>query len=181
MNTFPQDDQILALILSDGNKEDGYRLLIRKYQQRLYGFIRKMIKNHEDTDDVLQNTFIKIFKNIDRFQQKSSLSTWVFTIATNETLNFIDSKKRKSTDEWKDHYSQPATDSPDENKTIRWLNEAIDTLPEKQKIVFHLRYYEEMPYHQMAIITDTSEGALKASYHHAVKKIEHYLMQNISV
>lgn len=181
MSNFLQDDQILALILSEEKKDEGYRWLIRKYQERLYAFIRKMTKNHEDTDDVLQNTFIKILKNIDKFEQKSSLSTWMYKIATNETLNYIDSRKRKSTQEWQNHLSRPVNDSFDENKATQWLNEAIDTLPDKQKMVFHLRYYDEMPYHQIASITETSEGALKASYHHAVKKIESYLMQHIHI
>lgn len=181
MNAFPSDDKILSLILSEGRKEEGYRWLIGKYKERLYAFIRKMTKTHEDTDDVLQNAFIKILKNIHRFEKKSSLSTWIYKIATNETLNFLESKKRKLTDPWNDTLSRPVYDAVNEDNTLIWLKEAVDVLPEKQKIVFHLRYYEELPYQQISMITETSEGALKASYHHAVKKVESYLKNKINI
>ncbi len=175
------DIEILNLILSKDKKEVGYRYLIRKYQEKLYSFIKKMNLNHEDTDDILQNVFIKIIKNVDRFEQKSSLSTWIYKIATNETLNFISSKKRKATLEWNDDFSKSVTDGVNIEDTTLWLKEAIDLLPDKQKLVFNLRYYEEMPYHTISEITDTSEGALKASYHHAVKKIEIYLKGKVNI
>lgn len=177
---FLSDDEILKHILSNDSKELGYRYLIRNYQEKLYSFIRKMTQNHEDTDDILQNVFIKIIKNVDRFEQKSSLSTWIYKIATNETLNFLTSKKRRMTEEWQDSLSQPVHDDFNGDNTTLWLNEAIEQLPDKQKLVFNLRYFEEMPYHKISDITDTSEGALKASYHHAVKKVETYLKTKVN-
>lgn len=171
------DLELLKLINNPGTREKGYRFLIEMYQRRVYGIIRKMVIIHEDADDITQQTFIKAFKNIEKFQANSTLFTWLYRIAVNESLNFLEKKKRRfftnvedHTEALKNHVdTSPLIDGDEINKR---LQKAILTLPEKQRLVFNLRYYEEIPYEDMSQITETSVGALKASYHHAVKKIE---------
>jgi RNA polymerase sigma-70 factor (ECF subfamily) len=174
------DRSLLALIRGDQTREEGFRLLIRSYQVRLYNHIRTIVGSHEDTDDVLQNTFVKIFRNIEKFEEKSSLFTWIYRIAPRESLNHLQTIKNHLSIE-SDHISyvsdRKADDYFDEETAVHRINEAINSLPEKQKIVFHLRYYEGLSYHEISDITETSVGALKASYHHAVKKIESFLKE----
>ena len=141
-----------------------------------------MLNGHEDTNDVLQNVMIKVYKSIQRFEGKSSLYTWLYRIATNETLTFIKSKKRKETSSIDNEdlgldKSLKAENSVDSEEVNYYLNKALALLPEKQKIVFNMRYFDQMPYDEISKILDTSVGALKASYHHAVKKIEAYINQ----
>ena len=162
--------------------EQGFRYLVLKYQERLYLHIRRMVKEHHDANDVLQNTFVKVFKNIQRFERNAQLYTWLYRIATNETLTFLKKRKRKQTtsidDQELDMANRLSADSYfDEEKAQEHLEKALKTLPEKQKLVFNLRYYEEMPYQEISNILDTSVGALKASYHHAVKKVEAHLQE----
>ncbi len=171
------DLELLKLINNPETREKGYRFLIEMYQRRVYGIIRKMVIVHEDADDITQQTFIKAFKNIGRFQANSSLFTWLYRIAINESLNFLERKKRRYFTSIEDHtevLKNHVDTSPliDGDEINRRLQKAILLLPEKQRLVFNLRYYEEMPYEVMSEITETSVGALKASYHHAVKKIE---------
>ena len=171
------DLELLKLINNPETREKGYRFLIEMYQRRVYGIIRKMVIIHEDADDITQQTFIKAFKNIDRFHSNSTLFTWIYRIAVNESLNFLEKKKRRFFTKIEDHtevLKHHVDTSPliDGDEINRRLQKAILTLPEKQRLVFNLRYYEEMPYEDMSQITETSVGALKASYHHAVKKIE---------
>lgn len=177
-NTKPvTDEQIMELLRSGQGFERGFRLLVAQYRERLYWHIRRLVLVHDDADDVLQNTFIKVYKGILQFEGKSKLYTWLYRIATNEALSFLQSQSR--------HSSQ----SIDESNSL-WINRlqadewfngdevqaqlqvAIAQLPDKQKQVFHLRYYDEMPYEEMSQLLNTSVGALKASFHHAVKKIE---------
>ncbi|MDF1694230.1 MAG: RNA polymerase sigma factor [Saprospiraceae bacterium] len=172
------DEQLLELI--GLNKESGFRTLMHQYQEQTYWHIRRMVTTHEDADDVVQNTFIKIFKNLDKFKGDSKLYTWIYRIATNESLTFL--KKRKKRNSESIDESENTLDNKlvadayfDGNEVQLKLQRAIIALPEKQKAVFNLRYYEEMPYNDMSEILETSVGALKASYHHAVKKIEEYI------
>ena len=175
-----EDQQILDWISSKDQKEKGFRSLVEKYKEKLYWHVRRMVLNHDDADDVLQNTFIKVYKSIDHFEGKSSLYTWLYKIATNETLTYLDKNKKYSYDTMEDSEDHPAiknlkTDPLYDGDEIQFhLERAIGTLPDKQKVVFKMRYYEETPYREIAQILDTSEGALKASYHHAIKKIEEY-------
>ncbi|MEL7123455.1 MAG: sigma-70 family RNA polymerase sigma factor [Bacteroidota bacterium] len=174
------DDQILAMIKKKRTFEKGFRLLIHKYQERLYHHVRTMVVDHEDANDVIQNSFVKIYKNLDRFEGKSKLYTWMYRIATNEAITLINRRKRKATDSIDqddnhlantlkaDHYF-------DGDAITIQLQQALERLPEKQNIVFKMRYFEEMSYQEISDVLDTSVGALKASYHHAVKKIEVYL------
>ncbi len=164
-------------------KDAAFTKLVRKYQERLYWHIRHIVLEHEDTNDILQNVFIKVWKNLGEFREESNLYTWLYRIATNETLTWIEQKKRKSAvsiNDNEDYYAEKlqAQKGFDANK-IEWkLQQAIQSLPEKQKLVFNLRYYDEMPYEEMSEIVGTSVGALKASYHHAVKKVEAFLTGN---
>ncbi len=171
------DEQILELLSSEQGYERGFRLLMSQYKERLYWHIRRIVLVHNDADDVLQNTFIKIYKGIAHFEGKSKLYTWLYRIATNEAISHLQSRARQATASLDDHNSLIA----EKLKADTWfdgdeiqvkLQQAIAQLPDKQKLVFNLRYYEEMPYEEMASKLGTSVGALKASFHHATKKIE---------
>lgn len=171
------DDQILAQLRSAASFERGFRMLTSQYQERLYWHIRRLVLVHEDADDVLQNTFIKVYRNIHQFEGKSKLYTWLYRIATNEAITHLQQRNRNQSESFEDGASMAAlrmtADSWFDGDEIQVkLQRAIAELPEKQRIVFNLRYYDEMPYEEMSAMLDTSVGALKASFHHAVKKIE---------
>lgn len=170
-----------ATIITDWNNPEKksivFNRLVETTQERLYWHIRKMVLNHEDANDVLQNTFIKAWKGLDNFKGQSKLYTWLYRIATNETLTFLSSRRMKnitSSIEYEEELLNNMTaDSYFDGDEIQIkLQEAILCLPEKQRIVFNMKYFENIKYSDMAEILGTSEGALKASYHHAVKKIE---------
>jgi RNA polymerase sigma factor (sigma-70 family) len=174
------DRDLLELLLQPQTAEQGFRRLVERYQVRLYGHIRRLVGRHEDADDVLQNTFVKAYHGIGRFRGESRLYTWLFRIATNEALNFLQREQRRQTAPFGDlertalsARADPAMPCGQELRDL--LDQAVAELPHKQRIVFDLRYFEEMPYGEMSKVLDTSEGALKASYHHAVKKIEEYV------
>jgi RNA polymerase sigma-70 factor (ECF subfamily) len=183
-NTDQSDEYILALLQQTKNMEQGFRLLVEKYQERLYWHIRRLVIGHEDANDVLQNCFIKAFRGIGQFKGQSKLYTWLFRIATNEAITHLNRNRRKATSSLDDEtnlVNQLKADVYFDGDEIQLqLQRALLHLPEKQRVVFNLRYYEEMPYKDMAKVLDTSAGALKASYHHAVKKIENYF-KNIEV
>lgn len=171
------DQEILEMISNPSTRETGYRVLIHSYQRRIYGIIRKMVIIHEDADDVTQNTFIKAFRYIHKFEHNSSLFTWLYKIATNESLNFLKKKKTRLFLPIEDHQElmeNYLSTSPLINGEFieRKLQMALLKLPDKQRLVFNLRYFEDLPYEEISRITGTSVGALKASYHHAVKKVE---------
>jgi RNA polymerase sigma factor (sigma-70 family) len=159
------------------DREKGFRLLVEKYSSRLYWHIRRLVILHEDADDALQNTFINAWKSLGDFRNESSLYTWLYTIATNEALALINKRKKNAAIPLEDLESLFANSLEgstwfDGDAAQNKLQNAILRLPEKQRIVFNLRYYDEMPYEEMSKVLSTSVGALKASYHHAVKKIE---------
>ena len=173
------DKELLELFRDEERKNFAFNLIIRKYQQKLYWHIRKMVIKHDDTDDILQNTFIKIWKGLDGFREDSKLYTWLYRIATNESLTFLKQQKTKYLLPLVDYENQLKetleSDQDFNGDEIQLkLQKAILGLPEKQRIVFNMKYFDEIKYEDMAQILGTSVGALKASYHHAVKKIEKY-------
>ena len=180
----PIDDHLLVSSFKNEKLKDAaFTQLVRKYQERLYWHIRRMVVEHEDTNDILQNVFIKVWKNLGEFREESNLYTWLYRIGTNEALTWIDQQKRRSSVSIsgnEDVFAERLTSQKDfDPSKIEWkLQQAIHTLPEKQKLVFNLRYYDEMPYEEMAGVLGTSVGALKASYHHAVKKVEAFITGN---
>ncbi len=174
------DQELLALFSNAATREQGFTQLVKKYQEKIYWHIRRMVIDHADADDVLQNTLIKIWKGLENFREESQLFTWLYRIATNETLSFLAKQQRKATqslDEMSDSLANKVkADLHFNANQLEWrLQLAIQELPEKQRLVFHLRYYNAMPYEEMSKVLDTSEGALKASYHHAAKKIEEFI------
>lgn len=176
-----QDTELLLQFRDPATKEKAFTAIIQKYQEKLYWHIRRMVVEHEDTNDVLQNVFIRVWNGLESFREDSQLYTWLYRIATNECLSYLEQQKRKSSlslDEMESGLSNKVVADKyfDPNKLEWKLQLAIQQLPEKQRIVFTLRYYDEMPYEEMSRVLDTSEGALKASYHHAVKKIEDYIL-----
>jgi len=177
------DKEIMDQFRNLETRNYAFNLLVREYQKRLYWHIRKILLDHDDTDDVLQNVFIKVWRNLDHFKGESQLFTWLYRIATNESINFLNQKKKRAGIPLDDVSAFLAnnleSDSYYKGDEIQLkLQKAILTLPDKQRIVFNLKYFEEMKYEEMSKILETSVGALKASYHHAVKKIEDYLKKN---
>lgn len=173
-----QQNQFIKSLLSPETQEVAFKKLLADYKERLYWHIRKIVINHEDADDVLQNTFIKVFENVSKFKGNSNIYTWMYRIATHESLNLLSKKSRKfgiSNEEWiEKQANELESDVYFDGDAIELkLQKAIATLPEKQRLVFNMRYFEEMKYEKMSEILETSVGGLKASYHHAVKKIKH--------
>lgn len=174
------DRDILKMFRTEERKHYAFNLIVRKYQEKLYWHLRRIIIDHDDTDDVLQNTFIKVWGGLETFRESSALYTWLYRIATNEALTFLKQKRRRFllplTDVEKQLSNGLEADEYFQGDEIQLkLQKAILTLPEKQRIVFNMKYYEDMKYEEMADILNTSVGALKASYHHAIKKIEKYI------
>jgi RNA polymerase sigma factor (sigma-70 family) len=175
-----EDHVLVASFRDERSKEAAFTQLVSKYQERLYWHIRRMVVEHEDTNDILQNVFIKVWKNLGEFREESNLYTWLYRIATNESLTWIEQQKRRSSISISDNEDAlegklQAQKDFDPSK-IEWkLQQAVQSLPEKQRVVFNLRYYDEMPYEDMSGVLGTSVGALKASYHHAVKKVQSFI------
>lgn len=176
------DQELLSQFRNpDGEgKHYAFNLIVRKYQQRVYNHVRRMVIDHDDANDLTQNTFIKVWNNLDQFREDSQLFTWIYRIATNECLGFLKQKKRR--------FFLPIANAERDlqdklhaQHTVNFrhlelkLQQAILKLPEKQRLVFTLRYYDNMKYEDMSEILGTSTGALKASYHHAVAKVEKYI------
>lgn len=167
---------VKALKQSD-SKDEAFTRLVQEYKERIYWHIRKIVLDHDDANDVVQNTFIKVHLNIENFNENSTLFTWMYRIATNEALNFIKSKAKKiglKNEEWIEAIADNLEADPffDGDEAALVLQKEISKLPERQRIVFNMRYFDGMNYNSISEILDTSVGALKASYHHAVKKIK---------
>ena len=177
------DQQILDEFSLPQRREKAFTLLVNTYKDRLYWHIRRLVIQHENTHDVLQNVFVKAWRALPQFKQQSSLYTWLYRIATNESLTFLDKQKRERSLSLSDHESGLANTLHaekgfDANKAEWKLQLAIQALPDKQRVVFTLRYYDEMPYEKMAEVLESTEGSLKASYHHASKKVIEFLKNN---
>ena len=176
-----EDKDLLQLFKTEGQKEKAFTAIIKKYQEKLYWHARRLIIDHDYTNDVLQNMVIKVWNGLENFREDSQLYTWLYRIATNESLTFLESQKRRSAvslSEVEGGLSNKikADENFDANKLEWKLQLAIQHLPDKQRIVFNLRYYDEMPYEEMSRVLETSEGALKASYHHAAKKVQDFII-----
>ena len=177
------DSELLAQFRNPITKEKSFTILIKKYQEKLYWHVRRMVIEHEDANDVLQNVFIRVWNGLENFREDSQLYTWLYRIATNEALLFLDKKKARlmvSINELQEELGETLQSSSyfDGNSAALKLQQAILKLPEKQRLVFNMKYYQNLKYEEMKDILGTSVGALKASFHHAVKKIEEYLKNN---
>lgn len=175
-----EESDLLARLKKGVSREAAFRELVVQYQERLYWHIRRIVITHEDADDVLQETLIKVFRNIEGFKGESKLYSWMYRIATNESLTFLNRRSRMrgiSNEELQDHLVQNLEADPyfDGDHAELELQKALSTLPEKQRLVFNLKYFEALKYNEISEILETSVGGLKASYHLAVKKVEKYL------
>ena len=185
MKTELSDNEIILKFADEKTRIAAFELILEKYQKKTYWHIRRIVINHDDADDVLQNTFIKVWENLSKFREDSKLYTWIYRIATNEALQFIQKKKQNyniTLDDVSYELSSYLTAENyfDGNNIALKLQQAILTLPNKQRIVFNMKYYENMKYEDMKDALETSVGALKASYFHAVKKIEEYMKKEIN-
>ena len=164
------------------SQEQAFRTLMSQYKERLYWHIRKIVISHDDADDVLQNTFIKVYRNINNFKAESKLYSWMYRIATNESITFINKRAKQNAVDVNDMQYKLAENLEadvyfDGDEMQLQLQKAIAILPQKQQLVFNMKYFDDMKYQEISEVLDTSVGALKASYHHAVKKIENYLKE----
>lgn len=174
------DKELLDMFRCSDTRNYAFNLIVRKYQERIYWHIRKLVIHHDDADDVIQNTFLKVWTGLDGFREDSQLFTWLYRIATNEALTFLKKKRTKVFLPLVDVEQQLARSLESDhhvngNEIQLKLQKAVLTLPEKQRVVFNMKYFEELKYEEMSEVLGTSIGALKASYHHAVKKIEKFM------
>lgn len=178
-----EEQQLVIELQTASTREQAFRELMTLYKERLYWHIRKIVISHDDTDDVLQNTFIKVYKNISKFKGDSKLYSWMYRIATNEAITHLNRNAKhnnRSSEEMQTKAVNNLTSDVyfEGNEIQLKLQKAIAILPQKQQLVFNMRYFDAIKYKEMSDILETSEGALKASYHLAVKKIEAYLTQD---
>ncbi|QLE02081.1 sigma-70 family RNA polymerase sigma factor [Galbibacter sp. BG1] len=176
------EDILIKELKNNATQEAAFNVLVSTYKERLYWHIRRMVLDHDDTDDVLQDTFVKVYKNIHSFKAESAIYTWLYRIATNEALNFLKKKAKlyKTTEEELQNRlveNLKADVYFDGDEIQLKLQQAIATLPEKQRLIFNMKYFQELKYEEISEILETSVGGLKASYHHAVKKIEAFLKE----
>lgn len=179
------DSRILELYRS-GERNQAFNLIVREYGEQLYWHIRKLVASHDDANDLLQNTYVKAWNAMDTFREDSKLYTWLYRIATNEVLTFLNRKKiigflSINANEAAFERKLAADENFNGTKVQLSLQKAVNKLPPKQKVVFSLRYWEEMKYEDMAEVLDTSPGALKASYHHAYQKVVDYLKKDLDI
>jgi RNA polymerase sigma factor (sigma-70 family) len=176
------DEEILTAFNNEATKEKALCMLMNTYQEKLYSQIWRMTQNHSHTDDILQNTFVKVWKGIHTFKSEAKLYTWLYRIARNETLNFLQKENRHTTVVFEDFKQENNFKTQNEVLTPEDIQQQLDKallqLPDKQRDVFCMRYYDELTYEEMSKVTGTTVGALKASYHHAAKKIESFLTGN---
>lgn len=178
------DALIIAKFAEESTREEAFRLLLKKYQQKIYWHVRRMVIDHDDADDVVQDIFVKVWKNLGNFREDSQLCTWLYRIATNECITFLNKKKQKQNvsldDDTTAYLAETLADGNYFNgdRAQMKLQQALLTLPEKQKLVFNMKYFEDMKYEEISEVLGTSVGALKASYHLAVKKIEAFFNNN---
>ncbi len=180
MKSQEEDRDLIRRFKNKESRSYAFNLIVRKYQERVYWHIRKIVLSHEDADDITQDTFIKAYKGLEKFREDAQLFTWLYRIATNESLNHLKKVKRKKTlsiDDQDNIIEQNlvASNDPRTEEVQKALQKALIQLPDKQRVVFNMKYFDDMKYEEMSKVLETSVGALKASYHHAVKKIEQIL------
>ena len=178
--THPDDQYLISHFKNEESKHYAFNLLVKKYQQKIYWHIRKMVVDHNDADDLTQEVFVKVWKNLSNFREDAALFTWLYRIATNESLNFLKKKRRRFmlpiNDVAKELSKKIDNDPLIEGSEIeRKLQKVLLTLPDRQRLVFNMKYFEDLPYKEIAKILEVTEGSLKASYHIAVKKIQQLL------
>lgn len=178
-----EEKEFIQQLLDPKTKNTAFQKLLSDYQRPLYSHIRNIVLNHDDTDDVLQNTFVKVFQNLKNFKGESKLFSWMYRIATNEAITFINMKAKRNGMTSEALQSKIVDNLKadvyfDGNEIQLKLQKAITLLPEKQQLVFKMKYFEELKYEEISDILGTSVGALKASYHHAVKKIETFMLRD---
>lgn len=182
MEAQPSDQELLVLFRNPNTRNKAFERIVDRYQRRVYWHVRRMVIDHDDTDDLVQNTFIRVWEKLDQFREDARLFTWIYRIATNEALQFLAKKRTVSIDEVDSDLLEklhtPAYFNGDQ-ATLK-LQEAVLQLPDKQRLVFNLKYFDNMKYEDIAELTETSVGALKASYHHAVKKIEDFIQGSLN-
>jgi RNA polymerase sigma factor (sigma-70 family) len=177
------DDELLEMFMLDESKHYAFNLIVRSYQEKLYWHVRRMVIDHDDANDIIQNVFIKIWNNLHKFRRESALYTWFYRIASNETLTFLTQKKRRQYISI-DTIEYSLSENPGNSVLINGndieikLQKAILQLPDRQRMVFNMKYFDEMKYEEISEILNVTTGALKASYHHAVKKIEAFLTED---
>jgi len=177
------DKEILSLFRNSETRDNGFNLLVDKYKRQVYWNIRRIVVDHEDANDIVQNVFVKVFRNLGKFREDSGLYTWMYRVTINEALSFLKNKRKRLFLPISDHEHKLAESLHDDNfftgnEIQMKLQQAILTLPAKQRLVFNMKYFEELSYDEMSKILGTSVGALKASYHIAVKKIEQFIKKN---
>lgn len=177
------DEEILSKFRDEKTRNEAFNMLLKKYQQKIYWHVRRMVIDHDDADDITQDVFIKIWKNLPGFRNDAQLYTWMYRIATNECITFLNKKKQKNNvplDEVDYELADNllSSDQFTGDKIQMKLQQAILTLPDKQRLVFNMKYFDDMKYEDMSEVLGTSVGALKASYHLAVKKIESFILSN---
>ncbi|MEM9390037.1 MAG: sigma-70 family RNA polymerase sigma factor [Bacteroidota bacterium] len=180
-----EDKELLERLRNEETRNFAFNQLVRKYQERIYWHVRKMVIDHDDADDLVQDVFVKVYKAIGKFREDAQLFTWIYRIATNECLTFLNKKKKRfflpigDVEAELNNKLDTSSDLDGDQIQIK-LQKALLKLPDKQRLVFNMKYYDEMKYEEISEITDTSVGALKASYHHAVKKIEDLLKMELN-
>lgn len=176
------DDEIIELCRSSRTRERGFRILLSQYKERIYWHIRRILYDHEDANDVVQNVFIKVWKSLDTFRGESKLYSWIYRIATNESLNYLRKMKKHAgipIDDLEFMLSSPsAGDSMTGDEIEKRLYQAVATLPEKQRLAFNMKYFDHLKYKDISEILGVAEGTLKANYFHAVRKIEVFLKED---
>lgn len=175
-----EDSALVDELRNKATRNLAFHKLVKLYQQRVYWLVRRLVVDHDDANDIVQDVFIKVWNNIDQYKGESELFTWIYRIASNDCFTFLNKKKKRFFISWQDTTENLANQLEsdalfDGDEAEMLFKKAVLSLPEKQQLVFNLKYFDELKYSQIAAITGTSEGALKASYHHAVKKIEQFI------
>ncbi|RYF96703.1 MAG: sigma-70 family RNA polymerase sigma factor, partial [Chitinophagaceae bacterium] len=178
-----EDSEILEKFSNEKTRNEAFNLLLSKYQQKIYWHVRRLVIDHDDTDDLVQDVFIKVWKNLEKFRSDSQLYTWIYRIATNESITFLNKKKQRNNIPLDDVSGEladtlVASEYFNGDKVQMKLQKALLTLPDKQRLIFNMKYFDDLKYEEISEITGTSVGALKASFHIAVKKIEAFMLND---